>query len=166
MIYPIVIKCIAINYISISFYLSGMIMSMKHEIFIRKDKTPSVSFVYSVACKDRAHFKHGPATAAGAAPLSAMHQICCQFPAKMYVCIKNISTFWWQILYSSFNFHACSIRCVCVGGGRGAGGRFLMSHHNLDVFVSLCACPGTQGLCLLWKTYSKIWQWIPLVTKG
>ena len=129
-------------------------MSMKHEIFIRKGKTPSVTFVYSAACKDKAHFKHGPATAAGGAPLSAMLRICCQFPAKMYVCIKNISTFWWQILYSSFNFHACSIRCVCV---EGEGGRFLMSHHNLDVFVSLCACPGTQGLCLLWETYSKIW---------
>ena len=42
--------------------------------------------------------------------------------------------------------------CACVGG---VGGRFLMSHHNLDVFLSLCACPGTQGLCLLWETILK-----------
>lgn len=57
---------------------------MKHETFIRKDKTPLVSFVYSAPCKDKAHFKHGPATATKGAPLSVMHQICCQFPAKMY----------------------------------------------------------------------------------
>ena len=98
---------------SVSFYLSGMIM--KHETFIRKNKTALVPFVYRAPCKDKVHFKHGPATAAEGAPLPVMHQICCQFPAKMYASKTSVlSGDRFFILVSIFMPVASG---VCVGGG-------------------------------------------------
>lgn len=151
MIYPIVIKCIAINYIfhQLLFKQNDYVYEARDFYKEGQDTISSICLQCSLQIKLTSNMAL-PQLQGELLSQQCIESVVSSLQRSMhqkhqcFLVTDSLFQFQFSCLYHKV--------CVCVGGN---GGRFLMSHHNLDVFLSLCACPGTQGLCLLWETILK-----------